>query len=115
MQDGLQVDGREVDVLPGVADHDLQHRAEELGVLRLLRVPLVLVQRVLQLQRQAVVVLLDHVQNLVLRGCGQVLGGEPMLDLWREMLDYGPNVYQTVVQLLRVVLELAVPGRVSHS
>jgi hypothetical protein len=55
------------------------HGCEEGGVFGCFGVPLVLVQVVLKFQHQAVVVATHHLQDLLLRGRGQPLTGQPGL------------------------------------
>ena len=76
---------------------DIRHdgadkRGEEAGVGGVLRVVVVLVQPLLQLEGQRVVVVPHHLQDLVLGGGGQLLHRQPRVDARLEVRGDGADV-----------------------
>lgn len=61
MQNNLQIYGNKINTLSRIAHDTPDHSGEEAGMFRLLRVPLVLIERVLQLQRQTIVILPHYI------------------------------------------------------
>ena len=82
--------------LSDIGDYGPGQAGEEAGVGGALHVVVVLVQALLQLQGQRVVVVPDHVQDLLLRGGGQLLRGQPGVYPRLEVGGDGADVDQGV-------------------
>ena len=87
--DRLHLDQRLV-----VAHQHAQILAEELHLVWVLEERLVEVERVHQVQLQALVVVADDMYNLLLRQCAVGVGFLPLVDLGREVPDDGLDVVE---------------------
>ena len=88
---------------------------EESHVFGFFAVSVILVQRILQLQRQTVIIFFDNVENLLFAGGRQVGGNQPLFDFRRKVLDDGPHVDQAVVEFQGGVLVFALCGGVAQA
>ena len=94
--------------LSDIRDYGPGKASEEAGVGGALDVVVVLVQALLQLEGEGVVVVPDHIEDLLLRGGGQLLRRQPGVYPGLEMGCDGSDVDQRVGDLHGRVLVLPI-------